>query len=90
MGLGQLNASAVCKRLQPAEEWLRWMAKQMRARLGMMTPPGSRSVRVVDAKAVSEPGSTGADWKIHYAINLSSLQCDFFLLSDISGGRFHS
>lgn len=87
MGLGQLNASAVYKRLRSAEEWLRWMAEQMRARLGMITPPGSQRVRVVDATAISEPGSTGTDWKIHYAINLSSLQCDFFLLTDVSGGE---
>lgn len=87
MGLGQLNASAVYKRLRSAEEWLRWMAEQMRARLGMITPPGSQRVRAVDATAISEPGSTGTDWKIHYAINLSTLQCDFFLLTDVSGGE---
>jgi hypothetical protein len=47
MGLGELNASAVYKRLRSAEEWLRWMAEQMRARLGMITPPGSQRVRAV-------------------------------------------
>ena len=87
MGWGQLNASAVYKRLRSAEEWLRWMAERMRARLGMVTPPGSQRVRAVDATAISEPGSTGTDWRIHYAINLSSLQCDFFLLTDVSGGE---
>ena len=38
MGLGQLNASAIYKRLRSAEEWLRWMADQLRTSLGMIRP----------------------------------------------------
>ena len=87
MGLGQLNASAVYKRLRCAEEWLRWLAEQMRAHLGMVTPKVGQRVRAVDATAISEPGSTGTDWRIHYAINLCNLQCDFFLLTEVSGGE---
>src|SRR2546425_1953234 len=54
---------------------------------GVCGPPGRRRVRAVDATAVSEPGSTGTDWRIHYAINLANLQCDFFLLTDAQGGE---
>ena len=36
---------------------------------------------------VSEPGSTGTDWRIHYTINLTDLQCDFFELTDVHGGE---
>lgn len=86
-GLGQLNQSAVYKRLRSAEEWLRWMAEQMRASLGMATPKVQRRVRAVDATSISEPGSTGTDWRIHYSINLATLQCDFFLLTDVGGGE---
>jgi len=87
MGLGQLNAAAVYKRLRSAEEWLRWLAEQTRADLGMVAPTGGRRVRAVDATAVSEPGSTGTDWRIHYALNLQTLQCDFFELTDGQGGE---
>jgi Transposase DDE domain len=87
MGLGELNPSAVYKRLRAAEDWLRWMADQMRASLGMVRPPIGQTVRVVDATSISEPGSTGTDWRIHYAINLTNLQCDFFQLTDVSGGE---
>jgi Transposase DDE domain len=86
-GLGQLNQSAVYKRLRSAEEWLRWMAEQMRANLGMATPKIRRRVRAVDATSISEPGSTGTDWRIHYSINLANLQCDFFMLTDVGGGE---
>jgi hypothetical protein len=73
MGLGKLNQSAVFKRLRAAEEWFRWMADEMRASLGIVKPHVGQPVRVVDATTISEPGSTGTDWRIHYAINLATL-----------------
>ncbi len=87
MGLGPLNAAAVYKRLRGAEEWLRWLAEQMRGGLGMSTPAVGRRVRAVDATTVCEPGSTGTDGRIHYAINLATLQCDFFELTEVQGGE---
>ena len=87
LGLGQLNQSAVYRRLRSAEEWLRWMAEQMRASLGFTVPKLAQRVLAVDATAITEPGSTGTDWRIHYAIDLATLQCDFFLLTDVKGGE---
>jgi hypothetical protein len=87
MGLGCLNQSAIYKRLRSAEEWLRWMADQMRVGLGMATPKAGQRIRAVDATSISEPGSTGTDWRIHYAIHLTNLQCDFFQWTDVSGGE---
>lgn len=39
---------------------------------------------------VCEPGSTGGDWRVHYAVNLADLQCDFFQLTELrqSGETF--
>lgn len=87
LGLGNLNQSAIFKRLRSAEEWLRWMGEQIRASLGFVVPQAARRVIAVDATAISEPGSTGTDWRIHYAVNLANLQCDFFLLTDVKGGE---
>ena len=87
MGLGVLNPSAIYKRLRSAEDWLRWMADQMRSALGMTRPKLGARVRLADATTISEPGSTGTDWRIHYAIDLTTLQCDFFELTDVSGGE---
>ena len=85
-GLAQISAVGVFKRLRAAEAWLRWLAQQMRgaAELPMEIP--GRRLRAVDATAVSEPGSTGTDWKVHYAVNLADLECDFFELTDIRQG----
>ncbi len=87
LGLGELNASAIYKRLRSSEHWLRWLAEQTRASLGFLTPPAPHRIRAVDATSVSEPGSTGTDWRIHYSVNLTDLQCDFFSLTDASGGE---
>lgn len=85
--LAKVSAVALWKRLQGAEEWLRWMAAEVRATSGPPLPCMERRVRVVDATTVSEPGSTGTDWRVHYAVNLRDLQCDFFELTDWSGGE---
>jgi hypothetical protein len=63
------------------------MAEQMRAGLGFAVPKAAQRVLAVDATAITEPGSTGTDWRIHYAIDLTNLQCDFFLLTDVKGGE---
>jgi hypothetical protein len=48
---------------------------------------GPYRLRLVDASAVSEPGSTGSDWRIHYAVELGALQCDFVKVTDVTEGE---
>jgi hypothetical protein len=86
-GLGQLSAVALFKRLQASEEWLRWLAMEERRLLAGPQPATGRRLRAVDATVVSEPGSTGTNWRLHYAINLTDLQCDFFEITDVKGGE---
>lgn len=86
-GLGHLSAVALFKRLQASEEWLRWLAAAERDLLVQGSPLTRRRLRAVDATVISEPGSTGTDWRIHFAINLMNLQCDFFELTDVRGGE---
>jgi hypothetical protein len=89
-GWAQISAVGVFKRLRAAEPWLRWLAQQMRGVAALPLEVGGRRLRAVDATAVSEPGSTGTDWKVHWAVNLADLECDFFELTDIreSGETF--
>ena len=86
-GLGTVSSVALWKRLQKAEEWLRWMAAEVRAKGDPSLPAIGRRTRAVDASTVSEPGSTGTNWRVHYVVNLMDLQCDFFELTDWSGGE---
>ena len=85
-GLAQISAVGVFKRLRAAEPWVRWLAQQMRGMADLPMEVAGRRVRAVDATSVSEPGSTGTDWKVHWAVNLADLQCDFFELTDIREG----
>lgn len=86
-GLCAMSSVALFKRLRAAEGWLRWLAQQVRG-INLMSAIGvGRRVRAVDATTVSEPGSTGTDWRIHYSVNLGDLQCDFFELTDVKGGE---
>ena len=78
---------AVFKRLRASEEWLRWLAEQLRGQQRRTMETHGRPVRVVDGTSVSEPGSTGTDWRVHYAINLADLQCDFFTITSVAGGE---
>jgi hypothetical protein len=83
----ELSAVAVFKRLRASEEWLRWLAEQQWGRQRRAVESQGRPVRAVDATTVSEPGSTGTDWRVHYVVNLANLQCDFFELTGVEGGE---
>lgn len=83
----QVSSVAVFKRLQSCEEWLRWMAERLWRRTPLPAPRWPYRIRAVDATTVQEPGSTGTDWRVHFAIDLSNLQCDFYSLTDVKGGE---
>ncbi|HEX9595727.1 MAG TPA: IS4 family transposase [Anaerolineales bacterium] len=90
-GLANVSSVAVWKRLREAGEWFRQMAEalmyQWVERLPREVLPGGYRLRLVDASVVSEPGSTGSDWRIHYAVDLGTLQCDFVEVTDVHEGE---
>ena len=87
-GIASVSDVALYKKLRGSAEWLRWIAENL-LKSGSWTglPDSSLRVRAVDATVVSEPGSTGTDWRLHYAVDLKSLSCDFFELTDATGGE---
>jgi Transposase DDE domain len=91
MGVALISGVALHKRLRGAGVWLHALASAMYAesplRRGMDRLPAQRRIRVVDATHVLEPGSTGTDWRLHYVLQLPSLECDFFEVTDRSGGE---
>lgn len=86
-GLGEMTAVALFKRLRASEHWLRWLAKELGTARGWQLLSGDLRYRAVDATVISEPGSTGTDWRLHYSLNLNDLQCDFFEITDVLGGE---
>jgi hypothetical protein len=80
-GIAQVSHVAVWKRLRAAGPWLHWMARGVMADWCGQTPNdvfgGPFRIRLVDGSSISEPGSTGSNWRIRYSVNLSTLYCDF-------------
>lgn len=89
-GLASISDVALLKRLRTSEAWLRELARQMFeasrfARVTARAPEGKR-LRAIDATTVEEPGATGTDWRVHYAIRLPEMQCDFYEVTDSKRG----
>lgn len=89
--IADISDVALLKRLRASAEWLRWMSLGMLHRRGVSTT-GPKwiekySVKSVDASVVTEPGSTGSDWRLHYCIDLFELQCDQFMITEPDVGE---
>jgi hypothetical protein len=86
-GWCSISAVAVFKRLRASECWLRWMAQQLWRSFPTPALSTSLRIRAVDATTVQEYGNTGTDWRVHFAIDLQSMHCDHFELTDVRGGE---
>jgi hypothetical protein len=84
-GWGSISAVGLFKRLRVAGEWLAWMARGLWDR--PLPTAGRRRILAVDATTVREAGQTGSLWRVHWCVNLSSLQCEFLELTDVHGGE---
>lgn len=91
MGVASITDVGLHKRMRSSGRWLHAMAAAMFAgspfRRALDGNAPERRLRVVDATNVTEPGSTGTDWRIHYVLLLPSLECDLFEVTDPSGGE---
>jgi transposase len=83
-GLADVSDVALLKRLKSCEGWFEWMAQRLReplpprergAQAGAPALLADRRLRVVDGSIVREPGPTGSQWRLHYAIGLPGLDC---------------
>jgi hypothetical protein len=90
-GLADVSDVAVLKRLQASEAWLHHLAAALAA--PKLAEPSVREVFgrfrlcAVDATAICEPGSTGTDWRLHYMLELPTLACGHFELTDVHVGE---
>lgn len=76
----EVSDVALLKRLNASGEWFRQMSLGLRKKWVIQPPEtlfcSEYRIRLIDGSTVSEPGSTGSTWRIHYSIQLSTLQCD--------------
>lgn len=94
-GIAEVSDVALLKRLRSCGPWFEWLVQQLHAapELGGAAPGDAagllrgRQLRVVDGSVVSEPGATGSQWRLHYAIGLPQLQCQEVHLSAFDDGE---
>lgn len=94
-GIAQVSDVALLKRLRSCGPWFEWLTQRLRqapefntqALPESQTMLGGRRLRVVDGSVVSEPGPTGSQWRLHYAIGLPDLQCQEVHLGPCSQGE---
>jgi hypothetical protein len=91
LGLAEISAVALFKRLRRSEAWLKDLCQHLLAeqqrRLGRGVWPSEYRMRAIDATDIQEPGSTGTAWRVHYSIRLPELVCDHYELTDGKGGE---
>lgn len=82
-GWGRISAAGILHRLRASERWLAWMASAIRG------TSGSTACRciAVDATTITEAGVTGSQWRVHWSVDLASLQCEYFEVTDVHGGE---
>ena len=81
-GIAQCSDVALLKRLRKSADFFEWLNNQLLFKRGVDYAPltifQKYNVYAVDASVVSEPGSTGTDWRLHYSLELATLKCHQF------------
>ncbi len=84
-GITRISDVSFLQRLTKAEKWLGWMAEGVMKNFvsvpDILETSGLR-VRVVDASCVKAPGTRSQMCRLHYVVELPSLQCDQVRVTD--------
>jgi hypothetical protein len=86
-GIAHVSDVALLNRLRDAETWLRQMCESLWRDNGVALEPSfaGRTVRLLDATVIREPGKTGSQWRLHFSLRLPTLECDHFELTPTRG-----
>lgn len=87
--IAQLSDVAIMDRLRLSGSWFRWMNVGLVQRWIEREPRRlygtQRRINLVDATRIQEPGPTGSSWTLHYCIELVSLACRQWVVTDWQG-----
>jgi hypothetical protein len=86
-GLANVSNVAVFKRERKCGDWLEWIADHLLAGTVAALPDSVMRLRLVDATAVSKPGSEGTDFRLHVNVELPSRRFVEAELTDARGGE---
>jgi hypothetical protein len=87
-GIAEMSQVALFKRLRTSASWLAWIGSRLcqELREDPRLPHGLHP-RAVDSTTVQGPASQGTEWRVHYALDLATLTCDWYDLTDAHGGE---
>ena len=87
-GIAQMSQVALLKRLRTSGGWLAWLGAELcrSLREEPRLPQGLRP-RAIDSTTVQGPASKGTQWRIHYSLNLMTLNCDWCEVTDAHGAE---
>jgi hypothetical protein len=84
--LADLSDVALLKRIRKSQEWLFELCRALFEERELRPTVGSnKTLRLIDATEVKEPGKTGSLWRIHYSLCWPDWKCDFFKLTPVEG-----
>lgn len=88
-GIAEMSQVALLKRLRTSGDWLAWLGQGLSENLRQHGPaiPTSLRPRAIDATGVQMPASKGSDWRVHYSLDLTTLQCDWHEVTTAKGGE---
>ena len=91
VGLAELSDTAVMKRLRNAADWLGEVAgallhRDATSRLSAAILPGRR-LRIADGSVITQPGSSGTDWRLHATYDPVSSRFTDLDLTDAHGAE---
>jgi hypothetical protein len=86
-GWAEVSDVALLKRLRKARNWLRQMCVALLRESGWRMELDTRgwNLRVLDGTIINELGRGGGRFRIHYSLQLPSLECDHLEITPLKG-----
>jgi hypothetical protein len=87
-GIAEMSPVALFKRLRTSGAWLAWLGAELaRALRDQPRLPHELRPRAIDSTTVQGPASKGTEWRVHYALDLITLNCDWIELTNAQGAE---
>lgn len=90
-GIGKISDVAFMKKSVQCRDWIKWLAENILPNpiMHYKKPDWLKAYRVlaVDASDIVEKGAVKRLWHLHYAVDLFSLTCSQFRITEQSTGE---
>lgn len=87
LALAELSDVAVRQRLRRSRVWLSQLVGQALGQVRLAGRQTAPRLRLIDATVITQPGSTGTDWRVHVSFDVGRLQLDEWEVTDAHGGE---